>query len=88
MAMLVMRRLRTVRDLVFLVGPDLMPDVRRLMVRFAVPPDERTGLLKRLQTLSDELPIAAQLGLDVVEANNASQTQPGQPDMTVPTIRL
>ena len=31
------RRLRAVRDLVFLVGADLLPHARRLLVRFAVP---------------------------------------------------
>jgi len=55
------RRLRAVRDLVFLVGADLIPDARRLRVRFAVPTEERAEFLQRLRTLSEGLPIAAQL---------------------------
>jgi hypothetical protein len=55
------RRLRAVRDLVFLVGADLIPQGRRLHVRFAVPRAERSEFLTRLRTLSEGLPIAAQL---------------------------
>ncbi len=55
------RRLRAVRDLVFLVGADLIPQGRRLQVRLAVPREERSELLSRLRTLSEGLPIAAQL---------------------------
>jgi hypothetical protein len=78
------RRLRAVRDLVFLVGADLIPHARRLRVRFAVPAEERPEFLQRLRTLSEGLPIAAQLDWDLSEAEetstHASQT-------TVPTIR-
>ena len=52
------RRLRAVRDFVFLVGADLIPQGRRLQVRFAVPREE---FVTRLRTLSEGLPIAAQL---------------------------
>lgn len=80
------RRLRAVRDLVFLVGADLIPKARRLRVRFAVPPEERAEFLHRLRTLSEGLPIAAQLDWDVAEGENASQPPPRQADATVPTI--
>jgi hypothetical protein len=81
------RRLRAVRDLVFLVGADLIPKARRLRVRFAVPPEERAEFLHRLRTLSEGLPIAAQLDWDVAEAENAGQPPLRQADTTVPTIR-
>ena len=55
------RRLRAVRDLVFLVGAVLIPQGRRLQVRLAVPREERAEFLSRLRTLSEGLPIAAQL---------------------------
>jgi DDE family transposase len=55
------RRLRAVRDFVFLVGADLIPQGRRLPIRFAVPREERPEFLTRLRRLSDGLPIAAQL---------------------------
>jgi hypothetical protein len=55
------RRLRAVRDFVFLVGADLIPQGRRLQIRFAVPREERREFLDRLRTLSEGLPIAAQL---------------------------
>ena len=55
------RRLRAVRDFVFLVGADLIPQGRRLQIRFAVPREERREFLDRLRTLSAGLPIAAQL---------------------------
>lgn len=80
-------RLRAVRDLVFLVGADLIPEARRLRVRFAVPAEERPEFLQRLRTLFHGLPIAAQLDWDLAEADDASQTPPGQTDTTVPTIR-
>jgi hypothetical protein len=81
------RRLRAVRDLVFLVGADLIPKARRLRVRFAVPPEERAEFLHRLRTLSEGLPIAAQLDWDVAEGENAGQTPLRQADTTVPTLR-
>ena len=72
------------RPLVFLVGADLIPDMRRLRVRFAVPPEERTEFLQRLRTLSDGLPIAAQLEWDLSEAEDPARHAP---QATVPTIR-
>jgi len=77
------RRLRAVRDLVFLVGADLVPDARRLRVRFAVPPEERTEFLQRLRTLSEGLPIAAQLEWDLSEADETAQN----PNSVVPTLQ-
>ncbi|MBX3324929.1 MAG: IS1380 family transposase [Nitrospira sp.] len=77
------RRLRAVRDQVFWVGADLIPNVRRLRVRFAVPPEERTQFLHRLRTLSEGLPIAAQLDWDLSEAEVTNPT----PNVPVPTVR-
>jgi hypothetical protein len=82
------RRLRAVRDLVFLVGADLISQARRLRVRFAVPAEERAEFLHRLRTLSEGLPIAAQLDWDLSEADDASQTPPGPADHTLPAIRF
>jgi len=55
------RRLRAVRDLVFLVGADLISQGRRIKIRFAMPEPERPEFLRRLRTMSQGLPIAAQL---------------------------
>lgn len=74
------RRLRAVRDLVFLVGADLIPTARRLRVRFAVPPEERAEFLQRLRTLSAGLPIAAQLDWELSETDDASPPPPKQAD--------
>lgn len=68
------RRLRAVRDLVFLVGADLIPKARRLRVRFAVPPAERPEFLQRLRMLSEGLPIAAQLEWDLYEPKDTPHT--------------
>lgn len=81
------RRLRAVRDLVFLVGADLIPTARRRRVRFAVPTEERAEFLHRLRTLAEGLPIAAQLEWDLAEAENASQTPREPADRTVPAIQ-
>jgi Transposase DDE domain group 1 len=81
------RRLRAVRDRVFLVGADLIPKARRLRVRFAVPPEERPEFLQRLRTLSEGLPIAAQLEWALNEADDASQIPPGLAPLTLPAIR-
>lgn len=81
------RRLRAVRDLVFLVGADLIPDARRLRIRFAVPAEERPEFLHRLRTLSEGLPIAAQLEWELSEADEASPPPPGQAHTLVPTVR-
>ena len=55
------RRLRAVRDLDFLVGADLISQGRRVRIRFALPELDRLEFLRRLRTLSQGLPIAAQL---------------------------
>jgi hypothetical protein len=81
------RRLRAVRELVFLVGADLIPDARRLRVRFAVPPEERTVLLQRLRTLSEGLPIAAQLDGDLSAATNEDHALARAPNPSMPTIQ-
>jgi hypothetical protein len=80
------RRLRAVRDLVFLVGADLIPDARRLRVRFAVPAEERPEFLHRLRTLSEGLPIAAQLEWDLSETADADQAPAHTPKATVPMV--
>ena len=76
------RRLRAVRDLIFLVGADLIPDARRLRVRFAVPVEERSEFLQRLRTLCEGLPIAAQLEWDLCEADETAQS----PNSPVPSV--
>lgn len=68
------RRLRAVRDLVFLVGADLIPDARRLRVPFVVLPEERIKFLQRLRTLAEGLPIAAQLEWELTDPNEPKQT--------------
>ena len=56
------RRLRAIRDsFVFLVGADLISQGRRIQIRFAMPQPDRPEFLRRLRTVSDGLPIAAQL---------------------------
>lgn len=82
------RRLRAVRDLVWLVGADLIPQARRLRVRFAVPAEERAEFLRRLRTLSEGLPIAAQLDWALSEADNASQPPPRHAGTTMPAIQF
>ena len=81
------RRLRAVRDLIFLVGADLIPDARRLRVRFAVPPEERPEFLQRLRTLSEGLPIAAQLEWDLNETNETNQTSVYAANVPVSTVQ-
>jgi hypothetical protein len=76
------RRLRAVRDFVFLVGADLIPKARRLRIRLAVPAEERPEFLHRLRMLSEGLPIAAQLDWDLAEAVDAHQTPRGPADCT------
>lgn len=79
------RRLRAVRDRVFLVGADLIPDVRRRRVRFSGPAEEWAEFLPRLRTFSEGVPIAAQLDWDVAEADDASQ--PPRDPLTSPCRR-
>jgi hypothetical protein len=55
------RRLRAVRDWVFLVGADLISQGRRIQIRFALDEPDRPEFLRRLRTMSEGLPIAAQL---------------------------
>lgn len=82
------RRRRAIRDLIFLAGADLIPEARRLRVRFAVPREERADFLSRLRALFHGLPIAAQLDWDLAEADDASQPPPGPADLTVPALRF
>lgn len=82
------RRLRAVRELIFLVGADLIPESRRLRVRFAVAAEERPEFLQRLRTLVHGLPIAAQLEWDLVEADDASQTPLGPAHRPVPALQV
>lgn len=81
------RRLRAVRDRVFLVGADLIPDARRLRVRFAVPPEERLELLQRFRTLAEGLPIAAQLEWALTDPNEPNQTPRHVVNVPMPTGR-
>ena len=81
------RRLRAIRDLVFLVGADLIPHARRLRVRFAVPPEERAEFLERLRTRSEGLPIAAQLEWELTDPNELNQTPVHVVNVPVPTGR-
>jgi DDE family transposase len=76
------KRLRAVRDYVFLVGADLIHQGRRVQVRFAMPELDRTEFLRRLRTMSEGLPIAAQL-----EWSLSGQT-PTHPDKIVSPIPL
>ena len=76
------RRLRAVRDFVFLVGADLISQGRRVQIRFAMPEPDRPEFLRRLRTMSEGLPIAAQLEWSLTE-----QT-PTHPDKIVTPIPL
>ena len=76
------RRLRAVRDFVFLVGADLISQGRRVQIRFAMPEPDRPEFLRRLCTMSEGLPIAAQLEWSLTE-----QT-PTHPDKIVTPILL
>ena len=60
---------------------------RRLRVRFAVPPAEWTELLQRLRTLSEGLPIAAQLDWDLSAAKNEAHAFARAPNPSMPTIQ-
>lgn len=73
------RRLRAVRDFVFLVGADLIPQGRRLQIRFAVPQAERGEFLARLRTLSAGLPIAAQLEWTLIDEEPSSDVSQPRP---------
>jgi hypothetical protein len=81
------RRLRAVRDLVWLVGADLIPRARTVIVRFAVPREERPAFLERLRTLANGLPIAAQFEWDLTETDDEGNPYRG-PETTVPAVRM
>ncbi|MEW6125401.1 MAG: IS1380 family transposase, partial [Pseudomonadota bacterium] len=70
------RRLRAVRDFVFLVGADLIPRAHAVQVRFAVPRAEREDFLQRLRTLAHGLPIAAQLDWELTDGSPEPATPP------------
>ncbi len=76
------RRLRAVRDFVFVVGADLIAQGRRVQIRLAMPDQERPEFLRRLRTVSQGLPIAAQLEWSVTD-----QT-PTHPDKIITPIVL
>lgn len=84
------RRLRAVRDFVFLLGADLIPQGRRLQIRFAVPREERSEFVSRLRTLSDGLPIAAQLDWTLTEEESPPDASPsphaGRDSPLVPSV--
>jgi hypothetical protein len=61
------RRLRALRDFVFVVGADLIAQGRRVQIRLAMPQSQRAEFLRRLRTVSQGLPIAAQLEWSVVD---------------------
>ena len=61
------RRLRAVRDFVFVVGADLIAQGRRVQVRLAMAQPQRAEFLRRLRSLSEGLPIAAQLEWSVAD---------------------
>src|SRR5262250_442333 len=64
------RRLRAVREFVFLVGADLICQGRKVKVRLALPKPDRQEFLRRLRTVSDGLAIAAQLEWSIAEASS------------------
>jgi hypothetical protein len=76
------RRLRAVRDFVFLVGSDLISQGRRVQIRFAMPEPDQPEFLRRLRTMSEGLPIAAQL-----EWTLTDQT-PAHPDKIITPMPL
>ncbi len=83
------RRLRAIREFVFLVGADLIPRARTVRVRFAVAEQERPEFLRRLRTLSEGLPIAAQLEWDSKDPTAELSTPPEEimPRLPRPTSR-
>ena len=65
-----------------LVGADLIRQGRRVQIRFAMPELDRAEFLRRLRTVSEVLPIAAQL-----EWSLPDQT-PTHPDTVISPIPL
>jgi Transposase DDE domain group 1 len=76
------RRLRAVRDFVFLVGADLVSQGRRVQIRFAMPEPDRPEFLRRLRTMSEGLPIAAQLEWSLTDQ------EPSHPDKIITPVPL
>lgn len=76
------KRLRAIRDFVFLVGADLISQGRRVRIRFAMAQGDRPEFLHRLRTMSQGLPIAAQF-----EWSHTDQA-PTHPDKIVTPILL
>jgi Transposase DDE domain group 1 len=76
------RRLRAVRDFVFLVGADLISQGRKVQIRLALPNEQRPELLRRLRTISEGLPIAAQLEWSLTDLS------PTHPDNIITLIPL
>ncbi|HBH81675.1 MAG TPA: hypothetical protein DDY39_17760 [Nitrospira sp.] len=75
------------RGWVSLVGADLIPDARRLRVRFAVPPEERLEFLQRLHTLAEGLQITAQVEWELTNANEPNQTPVHATNVLAPTVQ-
>ena len=74
------KRLRAVRDFVFLVGADLIHQGRRIQIRFAMAEPDRGEFLRRLRTVSEGLPIAAQLEWSSVRPSSHPSRQTCFPD--------
>src|SRR4029077_11843660 len=74
------RRLQAVRDFVFLIGADLICQGRKVKVRLALPKPDRAEFLQRLRTVSDGLPIGAQLQWSI------SEDSPAQPHNLIPQL--
>ena len=77
------KRMRAVRDFVFLVGADLISQGRQVRVRLAMPQADRPEFLSRLRTLSEGLPIAAQLEWSLTEQ---TPTHPDKIVTPIPTV--
>lgn len=80
------KRLRAVRDFVFLVGADLISQGRRVQIRFAMPQPDRQEFLRRLRTISEGLPIAAQLEWTVSNQTPAYPDHPVSPIPVLPAV--
>jgi hypothetical protein len=74
------RRLRALREFVFLVGADLICQGRKVKVRLALPKLDRPEFLRRLRTVSEGLPIAAQLEW------STRNDDPINPDALIPRL--
>ncbi len=76
------KRLRAARDLVFLVGADLISRGRQVRIRLAMPEADRPEFLRRLRSMSVGLSIAAQLEWSL------SDQPPTHPDQIVTPIPI